>query len=89
MHTRSISRQRIAAIEEQLRTHDLLWFVALPASFWAPQTELFEALEELKMLKGLIDEQRANVLHLAKVWASMETKEADLVEDNLNRCKLD
>ena len=66
-------RQKVATIEELVRTHDLLWFVALPASFWEPLTELFEALEELKMLKGLIDEQRANILHLAEVWASTET----------------
>ena len=58
------TRQRTATIEEQLRIDDLLWFVILPASFWEPQTGVFEALEELKKLKGLIDGQRANILHL-------------------------
>ena len=58
------TRQRTATIEEQLRIDDLLWFVILPASFYEPQTGVFEALEELKKLKGLIDGQRANILHL-------------------------
>ena len=58
-------RQRIATIEEQLRTHDLLWFVVLPADVFEPQAGVFGALEELKMLKGLVDGQRANILHRA------------------------
>ena len=61
------NRQRIVTIEEQLQIHDLLWFVVLPANFWEPQTGVFEALEELK-----IDGQRANVLHLATLWAATE-----------------
>ena len=61
------TRQSIATIEEQLQIDDLLWFVVLPANFWEPQTGVFEALEELK-----IDGQRANVLHLATLWAATE-----------------
>ena len=66
------TRQRIATIEEQLRTDDLLWFTAIPASFWAPNTGVAGALEELKMLQGLIDRQRAAVLHAVEVWAATE-----------------
>ena len=67
------TRQRIATIEEQLRAHDLLYFVVLPADFFEPQTGVFGTLEELKMLKGLIDGQRANVLHLAEAWSSTKS----------------
>ena len=41
------------------------------------------------MDKGLIDGQRANVLHLAALWAATEIYEVDFSRDNLNRCKLD
>ena len=61
------TRQRIATIEEQLRTNDLLWFTAVPASFWRPHTGVAGALEELRMLQGLIDGQRAAVLDAAEV----------------------
>ena len=66
------TRQRIASIEEQLRTYDL-WFILLPPDFFKPQIELAGALEKLNMLKNLIDGQRANVLHLAEVWSSTNT----------------
>ena len=66
------TRQRIATIEEQLQTKELLWFVVLPASFWAPNTGVAGAKEELKMLQGRIDGQRAAVLHAAEVWAAAE-----------------
>ena len=48
------TRQRISTIEEQLRTHYILWFVVLPPDFYKPQNGLAGALEELKMLKSLI-----------------------------------
>ena len=34
------TRQRIVLLEEQLRTHDLLWFVVLPTSFWKPNNDV-------------------------------------------------
>ena len=54
MHTGSISqtRQRIATIEEQLRTQNPLRFVVPPTDFFEPQTGLAGALEELKKLQG-------------------------------------
>ena len=48
------TRQGIATIEEQLQINDLLWFTAVPASFWEPHAGVAGALEELKMLQGLI-----------------------------------
>ena len=57
------TRQRILTIEEQLRTNEFLWFVLLPASFWETQTSVTGTLEELRMLQGLMDRQRAAVLH--------------------------
>ena len=66
------TRQRIVLLEEQLRTHDLLWFVVLPTSFWKPNNDVAGALEELKMLQGRIDGRRAAVLHAAEVWAAAE-----------------
>ena len=45
-----LTRQRIATIEEQLRTHGHLWFVILLPYFFEPQTGLAGALEEQKML---------------------------------------
>ena len=64
------TRQR--TIEEQLQTKELLWFVVLPASFWEPQISVNGTLEELRMLQGRIDEQRAAVLHAAEVWEAGE-----------------
>ena len=46
------TRQKVATIEEQLQTHDLLWFVTLPLDFWKPQTGLAETLVELNILKS-------------------------------------
>ena len=34
------TRQRIATLEEQLRTYDLFWFGLLPLDFFIPQTGL-------------------------------------------------
>ena len=76
------TRQRIATIEEQLQTDDLLWFTAVSASFWRPHTGVAEALEELRMLQGLINGQRAAVLHAAEVWAAAETQETDSTDKN-------
>ena len=62
------TRRRIATIKEQLRIDDLLWFTAVPASFWRPHTGVAGAFEELRMLQGLqIGGQRAVVLHAAEV----------------------
>ena len=66
------TKQRILTIEEQLQTKELLWFVVLPARFCEPQIIVTGALEELRMLQGLIDGQRAAVLHAAEVWAAAE-----------------
>ena len=71
------TRRRIATIKEQLRIDDLLWFTAVPASFWRPHTGVAGALEELRMLQGLIEGQRAAVLHAAEVWAAAGTQETD------------
>ena len=46
--------------------------MVLPASFWAPNTGVAGAKEELKMLQGRIDGQRAAVLHAAEVWEAGE-----------------
>jgi len=46
------TRQKVATIEEQLQTHDLLWFVMVPLDFWKPQTGLAETLVELNILKS-------------------------------------
>ena len=46
--------------------------MVLPASLWEPQTSVTGALEELRMLQGLIDGQRAAVLHAVEVWAATE-----------------
>jgi len=62
-----LTRQRIATIEVELRTYDLLWFVLLPLDFLKPQTGLAGALEELNILKDYTDGQRTNILHLAEV----------------------
>ena len=35
-------------MEEQLRSHDLLWFVMLPLDFWKAEAGLAETLEELE-----------------------------------------
>ena len=67
------TRQRTATIKEQLWIDNLLWFTAIPASFWEPHTGVAGALDDLKMLQGLIDGQRVNVLHLDEVWASTRT----------------
>ena len=66
MHKYLKTRQRIPTIEEQLRTYELLWFVLLPLDFFKPQPGLAGALEELNILKDLIDGQRTNILHLAQ-----------------------
>ena len=58
----------IATIEEQLQIYDLLWFTALSASFWKPQTGVAGALEKLKKLQGFMDVLGTSVLHLDKVW---------------------
>ena len=34
------TRQRIATLEEQFRTYELLWFVLLPLDFFKPWTGL-------------------------------------------------
>ena len=60
------TRQRIATLEEQFITYDLLWFVLLPLDFFKPQTGLAGALKELNILKDLIDGQRTNILHIAQ-----------------------
>ena len=54
-----------------------VWFIAIPASFWAPNTGVAGAIEEMKMLQGQIDGRRAAVLHAAEIWAAAEPQEAD------------
>ena len=60
-------------MEELLRTHDLLWLVMLPRDFLKLQAGLAETLEELNILKNLIDGLRANVLQQAEVLSSTNT----------------
>ena len=86
LHMYIQTRQRI---EEQLQIDDLLWFTAVSASFWRPNTGVAGALEELRMLQVLIDGQRAAVLHAAKVWAAAEAQGTNSTDKTLNRCKLD
>ena len=82
------TRQRIATIEEQLQTKELLWFVVLPASFWAPNTGVAGAKEELKMLQGRIDGQRAAVLH-ELMYGQLQNHKKLIPLDITDTCKLD
>ena len=70
------TRRRIAALEVQFRDYNNIDLL-IPLDVFRPHTDPAGALEELDMLRTILDGQRTNILSLAELWSSRIPKRTD------------